>query len=334
MLGVLLTEEDTVGESFYNPLLPVVVDELTDKGLLVENDGALCVFPEGFTNRQGEPLPAHRAQVRRRLRLPGHRPGRGARPHRPARRASGCSTWSGPSSPCTCAWSSRSAALAGYLHEVSDAVHVALRHRARHRRQEAGQPGRRLGAAGRPAVRGGRAGRHRDEGPRQRDCPPEQQAAVARALGIGAVKYADLSTEPMRDYVFDWDRMLAFEGNTGPVPAVRARPHPLDLPSRRGGSAAGRDAGRGSTRRPSGPWRCSSSASARRWRRRRRPSARPSSAPTSSTWPRVFTTFYEACRVLVPDEDVRTSRLALCDLTARVLEQGLSLLGMEAPAQM
>ena len=43
-----------------------------------------------------------------------------------------------------------------------------------------------------------------------------QQADVARALGIGAVKYADLSTERMRDYVFDWDRMLAFEGNTGP----------------------------------------------------------------------------------------------------------------------
>ena len=39
---------------------------------------------------------------------------------------------------------------------------------------------------------------------------------MARALGIGAVKYADLSTERIRDYVFDWDRMLAFEGNTGP----------------------------------------------------------------------------------------------------------------------
>ncbi len=48
----------------------------------------------------------------------------------------------------------------------------------------------------------------------------------------------------------------------------------------------------------------------------------------------VFTTFYEACPVLVADEAVRTSRLALCDLTARVLEQGLSLLGMEAPTQM
>ena len=57
LLGVLLTAEDVVGESFYNPLLPVVVSELDEKGLLVENDGALCVFPEGFENRNGEPLP-------------------------------------------------------------------------------------------------------------------------------------------------------------------------------------------------------------------------------------------------------------------------------------
>ena len=56
-LGVLLTAEDVVGESFYNPLLPVVVSELDEKGLLVENDGALCVFPAGFANRDGEPLP-------------------------------------------------------------------------------------------------------------------------------------------------------------------------------------------------------------------------------------------------------------------------------------
>src|ERR1700727_1089194 len=57
LLGVLLTPQDVMGESFYNPLLPVVVSELDEKGLLVENDGALCVFPEGFENRHGEPLP-------------------------------------------------------------------------------------------------------------------------------------------------------------------------------------------------------------------------------------------------------------------------------------
>ena len=57
LLGVLLTPDDVLGESFYNPLLPVVVSELDEKGLLVEDDGALCVFPEGFENRNGEPLP-------------------------------------------------------------------------------------------------------------------------------------------------------------------------------------------------------------------------------------------------------------------------------------
>ena len=57
LLGVLLTPEDVLGESFYNPLLPVVVTELGEEGLLVENDGALCVFPDGFENRNGEPLP-------------------------------------------------------------------------------------------------------------------------------------------------------------------------------------------------------------------------------------------------------------------------------------
>ena len=57
LLGVLLTPDDTVGESFYNPLLPVVVSELEEKGLLVEDDGALCVFPAGFENRDGHPLP-------------------------------------------------------------------------------------------------------------------------------------------------------------------------------------------------------------------------------------------------------------------------------------
>ncbi len=57
MLGVLLTPEDLVGESFYNPLLPVVVSELDAEGLLVEDAGAQCVFPDGFENRQGDPLP-------------------------------------------------------------------------------------------------------------------------------------------------------------------------------------------------------------------------------------------------------------------------------------
>ena len=73
-----------------------------------------------------------------------------------------------------------------------------------------------VGQAGRPARRGGGPGRRRRWRRRTRRCPPTSGAAVARMVGIGAVKYADLSTDRMRDYVFDWDRMLAFEGNTAP----------------------------------------------------------------------------------------------------------------------
>jgi arginyl-tRNA synthetase len=56
-LGVLLDEDDFVGESSYNNRLGAVVDELDGLGLLRESDGALCVFPEGFKNRDGDPLP-------------------------------------------------------------------------------------------------------------------------------------------------------------------------------------------------------------------------------------------------------------------------------------
>ena len=142
-LGVLLTADDVVGESFYNPLLPVVVAELDEKGLLVENDGALCVFPEGFENRNGEPLPlivrksdggygypaTDLASVR-------DRTGRlGADQHRLRRR--------GRAVPAPRASSSPSLALAGYLPDEDEAVHVGFGLVLGTGRQEAGQPRRR-----------------------------------------------------------------------------------------------------------------------------------------------------------------------------------------------
>jgi len=56
-LDVTLTPADVVGESYYNAMLDDVVSDLEKKGLLTESDGALCVFPPGFTNRENEPLP-------------------------------------------------------------------------------------------------------------------------------------------------------------------------------------------------------------------------------------------------------------------------------------
>jgi arginyl-tRNA synthetase len=331
MLGVLLTEEDTVGESFYNPWLPVVVEELTDKGLLVENEGALCVFPEGFTNRQGEPLPlivrksdggygypaTDLASVRDRTARLG---------------AERLLYVVGAEQSLHLRLVFAVSALAGYLHDASDAVHVAF--------------GLVLGTDGKKlASRSGDSERLVDlltEGveraatalkDRESELSAEEQAAVARALGIGAIKYADLSTEPMRDYVFDWDRMLAFEGNTGPyLQYAHARIRSIFRRAEADPPPPGTR-----PRLDEAPERALA-MQLLRFGEAVEAAADTLSPSKLCTYlfdlASVFTTFYEACRVLVPDEEVRTSRLALCDLTARVLEQGLALLGMEAPAQM
>ncbi|HEY1652481.1 MAG TPA: arginine--tRNA ligase [Acidimicrobiales bacterium] len=331
MLGVLLTEEDTVGESFYNPLLSVVVDELTTKGLLVENDGALCVFPEGFKNRQGEPLPlivrktdggygypaTDLAAVRDRTGRLG---------------AQRLLYVVGAEQSLHLRLVFATSVLAGYLHDLSDAVHVGF--------------GMVLGTDGKKlASRGGASERLVDllaEGvdraaaamkARDSELSPGQQADVARALGIGAVKYADLSTEPLTNYVFDWDRMLAFEGNTGPyLQYAHARIRSIFRRAEADPPPPGTQ-----PRLDEAPERALA-LQLIRFGEAVEAAADQLSPSKLCTYlfdlATVFTTFYEACRVLVADEAVRTSRLALCDLTARVLEQGLSLLGMEAPAQM
>jgi len=333
LLGVLLTDEDTVGESFYNPQLPVVVEDLTVKGLLVEDGGALCVFPEGFTNRQGDPLPLI---VRKSDGGYGY-PATDLATARDRTARLGAQRLLyvvGAEQTLHLRMVFAVSVLAGYLRDPSDAVHVVLGF-------VLGPDGKKLASRGGSAdrlielltegiERAEAAMKDRD---REGDLSPEQQAAVARALGIGAVKYADLSTEPARDYVFDWDRMLAFEGNTGPyLQYAHARirsifrragadPPPAGTPPRLD-EAPERDLALHLLRFGEAVEATAETLS---------PSKLCTYLFELAT---VFTTFYEACRVLVADEDVRTSRLALCDLTARVLERGLALLGIEAPAQM
>ena len=333
MLGVLLTEEDTVGESFYNPMLGVVVEELTDKGLLVEDGGALCVFPEGFANRQGDPLPlivrksdggygypaTDLASVRDRTGRLG---------------AQRLIYVVGAEQSLHLRMVFAVSALAGYLRDVSDASHVAF--------------GLVLGADGKKlASRGGgserlidllsegieRAAAAMKDRDRGNDLSPDQQAAVARALGIGAIKYADLSTEPMRDYVFDWDRMLAFEGDTGPyLQYAHARIRSIFRRAEADPPPAG------TLPRLDEAAERALALHLLRFGEAVESMGANLSPPKLCTYlfdlATVFTTFYESCRVLVADEEVRASRLGLCDLTARVLEQGLSLLGIEAPSQM
>ncbi len=331
MLGVLLTRQDAAGESSYNPLLDVVVDELGAKGLLVEDAGALCVFPDGFTNRQGDPLPLI---VRKSDGGYGYPATDLAciRDRTQRRLATTLIYVVGAEQALHLRLVFAVARLAGYLPDSSEAVHVGF--------------GLVLGADGKKlASRSGDSERLIDllaeavtranasMSARPSDLSAEQQATVARWLGIGAVKYADLSTERMRDYIFDWDRMLAFEGNTGPYlqyahARIRSIFRRAEVPSPPLGT---RSSVQEAQERALALQLLGFSAAIEA-------TAEAYSPAKLCTYlfdlASSFTTFYEGCRVLVDDETVRTSRLALCDLTARVLAQGLFLLGMEAPDQM
>jgi arginyl-tRNA synthetase len=330
LLGVLLTEDDVVGESFYNPLLPVVIDELDAKGLLVENDEAQCVFPAGFENRNGDPLPLIVRKSDGGYGYPAtdlacirDRTGR--------RQATHLIYVVGAEQALHFKMVFAVAELAGYLTPPATAVHVGF--------------GMVLGSDGKKfASRGGGSERLIDllaEGvtraeaavaDRPSDLSPEAKDAVARALGIGAVKYADLSTERMRGYVFDWDRMLATDGNTGPyLQYAHAR---ICSIFRRGGVVPPPP---GTTPLVVEPAERALALQILGFGAAVETAAEEYSPAKLCTYlfdlSSTFTTFYEACRVLVDDEAVRTSRLALCDLVARVLGLGLDLLGMEAPEQ-
>jgi arginyl-tRNA synthetase len=166
---------------------------------------------------------------------------------------------------------------------------------------------------------------------RNPDLVGDEADAVARAVGIGAVKYADLSSDRVKDYVLDFDRMLAFEGNTGPyLQYAHARIRSI---FRRGEVDVSDLAGE--ALRIGQPQERALAMSLLGFEGAVRQTA-------ESTQPhrlcgylfdlaQTFTTFYEACPVLKADDPAdRASRLVLADLTARTLATGLDLLGIRA----
>jgi len=168
---------------------------------------------------------------------------------------------------------------------------------------------------------------------RNADMDPTERRSLATAIGRAAIKYADLSSDRQRDYVFDLDRMVAFEGDTGPyLQYAHAR---LQSIFRRAGDVSGLE---------SVDFALAESAE--------RTLAlgilgfpEAVDAVVTSCKPHQlagylfdlaqrFTSFYDACPVLSAEGDSRQERLALCALTARTLRVGLSLLGIDAPDQM
>jgi arginyl-tRNA synthetase len=332
-LGVLLTDDDLMGESAYHDLLPSVIERLGAAGLLQQSDGADVVFPPGYTNRDGDPLPL--------IVQKGH----------------GGFNYATSDLACVIDRVERLgatlllyvvgapqaqhlsmvfdvAAKAGWLQPPARAVHVAFgnmlgsdRKMFKTRSGEAVK----LQALITEAIDRGTA----SVAEKNPDLPLAERERVGRMIGIGAMKYADLSTDRIRDYVFDWDRMLAFEGNTAPyLQYAHARIRSI---FRR----AGVDPAAVRVVAPS------LASPEERQLALRLLSFDGAVQETAERYTphrlctylfdlaQDFSAFYEACPVLKAEtDDLKRSRLALADLTARVLAQGLSLLGIDAPEQM
>jgi arginyl-tRNA synthetase len=331
-LGVTLTDDDIKGESFYNPMLADTVARLEEEGIAVHSDGALCAFPAGFTGREGRPMPVI------------------------IRKSDGGYNYS-----------TTDLATVRYrvdvLH-VDRAIYVVGSDQALHFQmvfavaREAGwiPPGTVFTHAQIGLVLGPDGNRLRTRSgdnvqlsdllteavDRARAILGELDAtarfdaaeldAVAEAVGIGAVKYADLSTARDSAYVFDWDRMISFRGNTGPyLQYATARIRSIfrradgDVAAAAIATTAGPERalalkllGFGAVITGVGE------------------TAEPHRLCTYLfEVASLFTTFYEECPVLKAEPaSLRASRLALCALTHSVLTTGLGLLGVPVPERM
>nr|WP_324197441.1 arginine--tRNA ligase [Nocardia cyriacigeorgica] len=329
-LGVLLTPEDSAGESTYNQYLDEVTDELVRLGIAVESNGALCVFFDEFTGPDGNPVPlivrksdggygyaaTDLATIRYRVRnlkatkilyvVDARQAQHFEMVFATARRA-------------------------GWLTDDVQAVHVPF--------------GTVLGPDGKPfKTRSGSTipltelldsavDRAREiVAEKANDLDTQALDQVAEAAGIGSVKYADLSGSRIKDYVFDVDRMVNFTGNTGVylqyaharirsilsnVPAAEAPPvvdpslalapaeRALGLQLDEFGKAVADVADTLEPHRLAG---------------------------YLYALAQTFTSFYEACPVLkAEDPRVRGNRIALCQLTGDTLAKGLGLMGIAAP---
>lgn len=329
LLDIRLIER---GESFYNPLLAKTVEDLTQKGLVQISDGAKCLFIEGFQNREGEPLPLmmqksdggytydttdmaaiwHRCQVEHGDRLI-------------------YVVDAGQSTHFQMIFNA--AALAHYYDPAKTQVnHVPF--------------GLVLGTDGKKfRTRSGETERlidllqaainHADRilVERGSDLPLSERKQLAKALGIGAVKYADLSCHRASDYVFSYDRMLRFEGNTAAfvmysfvrIESIK-RKIGVDMESLKKQGAI-------TLQHPS---EIQLSLHLLQFHETLDAVARELLPSRLTDYlyglAEKFNAFFRDCRVEGTPE--QSSRLLLCDVAGRTLKQGLSLLGIPTVERM
>jgi arginyl-tRNA synthetase len=163
------------------------------------------------------------------------------------------------------------------------------------------------------------------------ELPESQRKEIARVVGVGAVKYADLLPNRQSDYVFSWDKMLALNGNTAPyLQYAYARIRSIFRKAESGKQKA--------EIQLSVPEEIALARHLLNFGLVLEAVAEDCRPNYLCTYlyelAGHFARFYEACPVLKAEADVRASRLVLCDLTANVLKQGLAVLGIEVLEQM
>lgn len=330
-LGVTMQDSDIAGESLFNPMLDDVVAELQEKGLARVDQGALCVFPPGFKSKSGDPLPliirkqdggygyatTDLAAIRYRLQKLG-----GTR----------LLYVVGAPQAQHLTMIYRAAEMAGWLAPPARAEHVAfgsvLGKDGKMFRTREGDTVRLLDLIAEAEERALKVVAEKSA-----DLDADTQKAVAHAVGVGAIKYVDLSSDRVKDYVFDWDRMLAVEGNSGPyLQYAHARNRSILRKSGEAAPPPSAIAIAAPEERALALALLSFGGAIRDVEKSLEPHRLCTYLYDLS---QTFSTFYRNCKVLGADTPAeRASRLALCDVTARTLALGLDLLGIEAPERM
>ena len=331
-MGILLSNNDLAGESKYESALPRVVEKLAKVGLLEESDGAKVVYLDGWKNREGEPLPliiekadggynyatSDLACILDRIENVGSRD---------------FLYVVGAEQAQHFAMVFEVARNAGFMDEGVNAIHVPFG-------LVMGTDGKKL------ASRTGGAVHLNDlliEAVERADAivaekspnlSNDERAEVSKMLGIGAIKYADLSTDRNNNYIFEWEKMLSFDGNTAPylqyaharicsifskdeIDRNSIRDAEIILTHEREIALA-----RALIKFPEALDSACSSHSPHKL------------ATQLHNIAQAFGSFYEVCTVLNAEHSTKLSRLALCDLTARTLQTGLDLLGIDSPHRM
>ncbi len=331
-MGILLSNDNLAGESKYESALPGVVEKLAEVGLLEESDGAKVVYLDGWKNREGEPLPliiqkadggynyatSDLACILDRIENVGSRE---------------FLYVVGAEQAQHFAMVFEVARNAGFMDEGVNAIHVPFG-------LVMGTDGKKL------ASRTGGAVHLNDlliEAVERADAivaekspnlSNEEREEVSKMLGIGAIKYADLSTDRNNNYTFEWEKMLSFDGNTAPY---------LQYAHARICSIFSKDEidknsisnaeiilthereivlARALIKFPEALDSACSSHTPHKL------------ATQLHNIAQAFGSFYEVCTVLNAEDSTKLSRLALCDLTARTLQTGLDLLGIDSPHRM